>query len=143
MVAWLHGSEGLIGSLLVLSAASIIVSLILLPTILVKLPEDYFILPQRRYVPWARQNQLLRMLLFITKNLLGIMFILAGILMLVLPGQGILTIIAGLVLMEFPGKYHVERWFITRPAVLPAINWIRAKAGKAPFVMINDIDSKY
>ena len=55
--------------------------------------------------------------------------------MLVLPGQGILTIIVGLVLMDFPGKYGAERWAVSRGPVLPAINWIRAKAGKPNLIV--------
>jgi hypothetical protein len=70
----------------------------------------------------------LRVCGLIVKNLLGIVFIVAGLIMLLLPGQGVLTILIGLTLMNFPGKHALERWIVRQPAVLRAINWIRAKA---------------
>jgi hypothetical protein len=36
------------------------------------------------------------------------MLLLAGIIMLVTPGQGIISIVLGLFLMEFPGKRKLE-----------------------------------
>lgn len=65
----------------------------------------------------------------------------AGILMLALPGQGLLTIIIGLVLMDFPGKYYAERWVISRHSILLSINWIRKKADKPALVIHIDTDS--
>ena len=72
------------------------------------------------------------------KNLLGIIFVIAGIMMLALPGQGLLTIIIGLVLMDFPGKYHAERWVISRHSILRTTNWIRKKAGKPEMIVHTD-----
>ena len=69
------------------------------------------------------------MILILAKNLLGVVFILLGIALLVLPGQGLLTILIGLILLDFPGKYAAERWIIQQPAMFNAINWIRKKAG--------------
>lgn len=130
MLDWVYNNEALAWWLLVFSIFSFLATLIAVPIILIRLPEDYFSFPHRHRVPWRSRNRMLRMPLFIIKNLLGIILILLGILMLVLPGQGLLTITIGLVLLEFPGKYKVERWVVNRPAVLRAINWIRAKAGK-------------
>ncbi len=56
------------------------------------------------------------------------MLVLAGIAMLVLPGQGVLTIVVGLVLMNFPGKYRLERWMATRRPIWKSLNWLRRKA---------------
>ena len=67
----------------------------------------------------------------------------AGILMLALPGQGLLTIIIGLVLMDFPGKYHAERWVISRHSILLTSNWIRKKADKPALVVHFDDDSDH
>ena len=64
------------------------------------------------------------------KNMLGFIFIIAGIAMLVLPGQGLLTLMIGLMVMDFPGKYRFEKWLISKSAILSSINWIRHKAGK-------------
>jgi len=58
----------------------------------------------------------------------------AGIIMLVLPGQGIFTILIGIMLLNFPGKYRLERWIVARRPVLRSINWLRRRAGRAPLV---------
>ena len=139
MFEWFLNNETLVWWLVALSSVSLLGTLITVPIILVRLPEDYFSYPDRHHVPWNSRNRFLRIPIFLAKNLLGAIFVLAGILMLALPGQGILTIIIGLLLMEFPGKYHAERWVINRPSVLSAINWIRAKAGKQKLItQLND-----
>lgn len=43
------------------------------------------------------------------RNVLGAILLVAGIAMLVLPGQGVPTILISLGLMNFPGKYRLER----------------------------------
>jgi hypothetical protein len=73
--------------------------------------------------------------LVIGKSLLGYVFIAAGVLMLVLPGQGMLTILVGIILVDFPGKYRLERWIVTRRPVLRFINRLRRRAGRAPLVL--------
>jgi hypothetical protein len=71
----------------------------------------------------------------IAKNLLGYIFVVAGIFMLVLPGQGLLTIFVGIMFLNFRGKYELERWIVSRAPVLRSINWIRRRAGRAPLVI--------
>jgi hypothetical protein len=68
----------------------------------------------------------------ILKNILGALFVLAGVAMLVLPGQGILTILIGLSLTDFPGKRDLELKLIKKPSVYKAINWMRRKYKKPP-----------
>ncbi len=117
----------------VVSLLTFVVSGIALPWMLTRLPEDYFLDTDRVvHPPWPRQRALYwawRLL----KNLLGVVLLLAGIVMLVTPGQGVLTILAGLWLMDLPGKRRCERHLIGRPKVLASVNWIRHNAGKPPF----------
>ena len=63
------------------------------------------------------------------KNVIGLGFVIFGILLLFVPGQGILTIVVGLTVMNYPGKFHLERWLVMRPRVLPALNWLRKRYG--------------
>ncbi len=135
MLDWFYNNETLVWWLLAFSIFSFLATLIVVPFVLVRLPEDYFSFPLRHRIRWKNQNPFLRIALLIVKNLLGLIFILLGILMLVLPGQGLLTIVIGLVLLEFPGKYKVERWLVSRQTVLKVINWIRTKAGKKAFLV--------
>ncbi len=83
---------------------------------------------------WNKSGYLLRMLVLLLKNLLGIILFFMGILMLVLPGQGILTILTGLVLLDFPGKFLLLRWLARKERILNSLNWVRKKGHKAPFI---------
>jgi hypothetical protein len=130
MIELFYSNEILVWWLLTISFFSLLGTLIVVPLILVRLPADYFLFPDRQSAPWISRNRYLRIPVFIAKNLLGAILVL-------------LTIIIGLVLMEFPGKYHAERWVINRPAVLAAINWIRLKAGKPKLATQLDVESDH
>jgi len=84
---------------------------------------------------WQDMNPIFRSCLIVAKNLLGLVLLIMGILMLVLPGQGLLTILFGIALIDFPGKYKLERHLISYPKVLNSINWIRKKANKKPLLI--------
>jgi hypothetical protein len=117
-----------------LSLLTFVFSLILLPILILTIPEDYFVEKQRHPMHWNKSGYLLRMLVLLLKNLLGIILFFMGILMLVLPGQGILTILAGLVLLDFPGKFLLLRWLARKERILNSLNWVRKKGHKAPFI---------
>lgn len=110
--------------------ASFIGSLLVIPWLVVRIPVNYFCDEYRHRVPWARQHPVIRWLLLILKNLLGLVFLLLGIAMLVLPGQGLLTILIALVLLNFPGKYRLERRLFSVPSVRKGANWLRRRAGR-------------
>jgi UPF0716 family protein affecting phage T7 exclusion len=98
---------------------------------------DYFIYPHQ--IPLQRRHHpVIRLTILIVKNLLGFLFLIAGFIMLFIPGQGLLTIFVGIVLLNFPGKRKLERKLILHPKILPAINLIRQKAGKSPLRTKND-----
>jgi len=61
-----------------------------------------------------------------------LVLILAGVAMLVLPGQGMLTIVLGIMLLNFPGKYRLERRVARMRPVARSINWMRARGGHPP-----------
>lgn len=68
------------------------------------------------------------------KIFVGVVLLLCGIAMLVLPGQGLLTILIGLSLIPFPGKKKIEQNILARKSVRFSLNWIRTKAKKEPFI---------
>ena len=115
-----------------ISLLAFLVTLIALPIAVVYLPEDYFVRDRREGAPQGRRHPLVWFALTALKNVLGLIFVLAGLAMLVLPGQGLLTIAVGLTLMNFPGKYRLERRFARRSLVRTALDRIRARAGKPP-----------
>jgi hypothetical protein len=118
--------------LLALSVLSIAGAVVGLPMLVLALPADYFQNPENRRFT-KRQFGVAGVVLLLLKNTLGLVLLLAGILMLILPGQDMLTIFGGLLLMDFPGKYTLERKLSRQKQISRALNWIRNKGGKPPF----------
>jgi hypothetical protein len=130
--SWVLDNGALLGALALVGLVSLVASVLLLPFLVVRIPADYFS-HRRRHEEYARdRHPLVHRAIVILKNGLGVLLILAGLAMLVLPGQGILTLLIGLMLTDFPGKYHLEKRLIGQPGVLKAVNWLRARAGHAP-----------
>lgn len=117
-----------------LSLLTFLFSLILLPILVLAIPEDYFVDKQRHAMSWNKSGYLLKLIVLLLKNCLGVLLFFMGVLMLVLPGQGILTLLAGLVLLDFPGKFQFMRWLAHKDRILKSLNWIRKKGNKEPFV---------
>lgn len=127
-------------TLVMLTIASLIgfvVTLIAIPFILVRLPADYFDVRVPR--PWMQDHHpVLRLFGHIVKNLIGVVFLLAGLAMLFLPGQGILTMLIGVTMLDFPGKRRVEAKLVGQPTILQAINKMRHKFCKPPLIIAPD-----
>ncbi|MCH9026446.1 MAG: hypothetical protein IIA05_04925 [Proteobacteria bacterium] len=115
------------------SFLSLILVVILLPAIVLQLPDDYFVREKRQPVGRKRGHPVLMGIINLVKNLLGLLFIIAGILMMVLPGQGLLTVLIGMMLVNFPGKYRLEQALIKQAMISQTLNGLRRKARKNPF----------
>jgi hypothetical protein len=112
-------------------------TLVAIPFILVRLPPHYF--DERHQRLWMPDHHpALRLIGLAVKNVAGFAFLMVGIALLFLPGQGILTILIGVSLLDFPGKQYLERKLVGQPAVLKAINGLRAKYGKEPLTVKED-----
>jgi hypothetical protein len=129
---WIGRNQALFWWLTVGSGAMFIVTLLAIPWIVARIPADYFRRDRPRGEWWWDRHPALRLTVRIAKNILGAILVLAGLAMLVLPGQGILSILLGVSLLNFPGKRGLERWLVRRPGVLRAINWMRRRKGKPP-----------
>ena len=140
MLEWLQNNEVLLWWLLIFSVITFILTLIIVPVILTRLPADYFSHQKSFRASWRSNYPLIQLPLFILKNTFGVILLIVGILLLVLPGQGLLTVLAGLLLLDFPGKYRAERWLVERKYILQAINWIRNKAGKPELMMKSEME---
>jgi hypothetical protein len=132
MRAWFDQHGDLLAILGVVSIVTFIATLVLVPILVARLPEDYFSHPRRRRSRWGERHPVLRAVVLIAKNLLGVVLVLAGVGMMFLPGQGVLTILIGLMLVNFPGKYRLERWIARRRSVMRAMNWLRRRAHRPP-----------
>ncbi len=113
------------------SAAMLVISAVLIPYLIVRLPADFYAESNHRRRLF-QDKPLLRILFLAVKNTLGGLLLVAGILMLVLPGQGILTILAALALLDFPGKRALEMRVLHTPAISKSIDWLRQRAGREP-----------
>jgi hypothetical protein len=132
MIEWIQSNETALWWLAASTTIAFMATLIVVPILVVRIPSDYFSRTRRHHKLWANHHPVVRAMLLIGKNVLGYIFVVAGIIMLVLPGQGIFTILIGIMLLNFPGKYRLERWIAARRPVLRSINWLRRRAGRAP-----------
>jgi len=95
-----------------------------------QIPEDYFIHEKRQADNWDKYSSETRVVIIIVKNVIGILMLISGLLLLILPGQGILTMIIGILLIDYPGKFKLEQKIISIPSVFRGLNWFRAKSKK-------------
>jgi len=116
----------------IFSAVLFLVTLALMPVLIAAIPDDYFE-QTKRPKPFYKPFSFTWLIKKLFKNILGILLLLSGIAMLVLPGQGLLTLIIGLFLIDYPGKYRLEKKLLTYPLILNSINWLRKKRKKNLF----------
>ena len=119
-IAWLVGG----------SIVMFVASLIFLPLLVVRLPCDYF--TNQAAPRFAKRRPIVRVLLIVSKNLLGTVLLGGGILMLFLPGQGILAILIGLALLDIPGAQRIKMRLLGQPKVIAALNKLRRMARRDP-----------
>jgi archaellum biogenesis protein FlaJ (TadC family) len=132
ILIWIFGHQNLLVWTGLASVSIFILSLLSLPWLVAKIPEDYFLSEKRAETPWKGNLPGVWLLMFVAKNVVGYLLLFSGFLMLFLPGQGILTMLAGLLLMDYPGKFKLERKIALSPAVLSKLNWLRGKARQPP-----------
>jgi ABC-type Fe3+ transport system permease subunit len=120
------------------SFLSLLIVIVLLPAAVLHLPEDYFVRAKRQPVRQQKGHPVVMGIINLTKNLLGLLFIIAGVLMTILPGQGLLTILIGIMLVNFPGKYRLEQALIRQQIISQTLNSLRKKAHKEPFELPED-----
>ena len=134
IISWSSMNSDLLFLLGSSSIFILIISVFMMVLIISFLPEDYFKSENRNLISSVQNSRypLLKLLVLITKNFFGVLLLLSGILMLILPGQGILTIITGLVFIDYPGKYKFERKLLRQKGVINSINWIRSRLSKPP-----------
>ena len=126
-------SPNVLLALTVFGVVGFVAGIVGVPLFFTRLPADYFSGRERRALGIETpKRSLIAVLLRVLKNLLGLVLIVCGLAMIVLPGQGLLTIVVGVFFVDFPGKRRLERWLLARGPVLRAINGLRRRAGKPP-----------
>jgi hypothetical protein len=135
ILSWVSEYHDLLQWLGVSSLIMFVATLIVFPLVIIYLPQDYFVRHERDPAYETRRHPAVWFALTVLKNIVGAVLILAGLAMLVLPGQGLLTIVIGLTLINFPGKYALERRLVSRPTVSRTLNRIRSRAGRPDLVI--------
>lgn len=136
MLNWFRNHGNLIYGLGALSLVMFLVSPMVVTFVITRIPANYFALPHRPHAHLSKRPlTVVRFIFLILKNTFGILFIIAGLAMLVLPGQGLLTIVLGISLLNFPGKYRTERWLITRGPTLRLVNRLRHHYNRKPLIL--------
>src|SRR3954470_8496691 len=105
----------------IFSVVAVVATAVIVPVVIARMPADYFVRTggERRGNP----------VLVVLKNIVGVLLVLLGIAMLVLPAQGIITALLALGLVDFPGRRRFELKVMSRPSVLKAVNALRRRAG--------------
>jgi hypothetical protein len=109
----------------IFSILAVVASVLLVPRFLARLPVDYLTAPDH-----ASRTSSMPVRVF--TNLLGVVLVLLGIAMLLLPGQGLLTLLVGVLLLDFPGKTALVQRLMKRPKVLAVVNKLRQHRGSPP-----------
>ena len=87
------------------------------PFIVAAIPDDYFEQNKRPNL-YYKPLSIAWIIKKLFKNILGILLLLSGIAMLVLPRQGLLTLIIGLFLIDYPEKYRLEKKLLSYSFIL-------------------------
>jgi hypothetical protein len=112
------------------SVALFIGSIIAVPWLVARIPTDYFIATGSGQNEFRKQSPTASLQWRILKNVIGVVLLVAGAAMLILPGQGLLTILLGVMLVDFPGKRRLELLIIRRPSIRRVVGWIRRRTGR-------------
>ncbi len=114
---------------MLLSVALLAMTVFLAPRLIASLPSDYF---TRKATP-MRAGVLPR-LISILLSAVGIVLVAVGVIMFVTPGPGLVVLLLGLSLVRFPGKQKLILRILAQPGVLAALNWMRRRHHRPPFV---------
>jgi len=130
ILEWVHIHEIAFWWIGALSMATFVGTLIIIPILVIRISADYFKYEKQKPDHFYRRYSFIRILVLALKNLLGLIFIIAGLAMLLLPGQGFITILIGIMMLNFPGKFALQLRIVQQQTVLRAINWIRMKTDR-------------
>lgn len=129
---WLLAYKDILWPLGLLSLAFLVVGIVLLPVIVVRLPGDYLLRDKRSVRRRFARMTIGGRIYLLAKNLFGGLLVLAGIVMLVTPGQGLISIVVGVGMLDVPQKRRLLKLLAGRPGVLRTVNRFRARFGQPP-----------
>jgi hypothetical protein len=131
MIVWLMQYQEVFVWIGLISFLTFLFGLLLMPFVIMRLPEDYFLSPQNS----DQTSTVLRdssTLFLVFKNLMGGVLLCLGVVMLFLPGPGLMVALIGLSLVDIPGKRWVLGRILNISGLRSAINGLRGKRGRPP-----------
>lgn len=131
MIVWLMQYQEVFVWIGLISFLTFLFGLLLMPFVIMRLPEDYFLSPQNG----DQTSTVLRdssTLFLVFKNLMGGVLLCLGVVMLFLPGPGLMVALIGLGLVDIPGKRWVLGRILNISGLRSAINGLRGKRGRPP-----------
>jgi hypothetical protein len=128
---WISDNYRVIQWIGLVSVLLFFLSLFILRCVIVRLPDDYFVIDS----PASNKHSgnLIDLALRVAKNLFGFLLIICGIILLFIPGQGLVTIVLGAWIIDLPWIIKIKRKFVYSRLVKGALNWIRSKNGVSLF----------
>ena len=132
---WIAAHPGMTGVMVIASLGLAVVYGALIFLAIGRMSSDYFVRDKDSMGSLCQRHPALGWIGFLIKNSLGMILVLMGLAMLVLPGQGVLTLLIGISLLDFPGKRNLERKIVRTPTVHRAMDAIRRRTGQPPLVL--------
>lgn len=132
VVKWFEQHPWVVWAAMGLSLMTVLAALVVVPWLIVRIPADYFAHNRPPETRWGKMHPALHLFRWTAKNLVGAILVVAGFIMLFVPGPGVITMLIGLGLMDLPGKRAAERWIVARPPVFASLNKLRAKYNHPP-----------
>ena len=132
---WVAVHPGVTGAVVIASLGLAVIYAALIFFAIGRMSPNYVVRDEVLMETWRQRHSVLRWIGLSIKNVLGVVLVLMGLAMLVLPGQGVLTFLIGISLLDFPGKRNLERRIVRTPTVYRAMDAIRRRAGQPPLVL--------
>ena len=129
---WLLTYEDILWPLGLFSLAFLFVGAVLLPVIVIRLPGDYLLRGKHSVRKRFLHMTIGGRVYLLVKNVFGGLLVLAGLVMLVTPGQGLVSIAVGIGLLDIPRKHRLLKLLVGRPGVLRTVNRFRARFDRPP-----------
>lgn len=76
----------------------------------------------------------------IARGVIGWVLLVAGAVMLVIPGPGLVVLVIGAMLAEFPGRRRLQRWVLSREHIIRPVNRLRRRFGRDP-IAVEDLST--
>lgn len=133
-IRWIRNHPEIWGWIALASFTLVVLYIGILILAVIRMSPDYFSSPTPAPGTFRYRYPALRLIAKTVKTILGLALLIAGIAMLVLPGQGLVTIAVAISFLQFPGKRKLLAVIVRRGGVINTLNGIRRRAGKEPLL---------